>query len=350
MAVDLSKLVSKRKLLFEELNGKSVAIDAYNVLFQFLSIIRQADGTPLMDSKGNITSHLSGLFYRTLDMLDYGIKPIYVFDGIPSILKQKTTMARIKRREDAYKAWQEAKETGDVEAMRTHAQASTRITKEIVASSKTLLDYMGIGYINAPSEGEAQASYMSKRGLVYAAGSQDYDTMLFGSKYVVRNLTFSGKRKLPGKNIYINVDPEIMSFDDTLKSLEISHKQLIWLGILLGTDFNQGIKGAGPKTALKMAKAAKSIDDIKSAVKEKFGVEFELDIKEVEDLFLNPEIKEMDKEDVESLFQKQYDKEKLVEFMCKEHGFSEDRIMKTSERLSKSKTDSRQKGMDKWFK
>ncbi len=181
MAVDLSKLICKRKLDFEELRGKTIAIDAFNVLYQFLSIIRQPDGTPLMDSSGNVTSHLSGIFYRTIDMLGYGIMPIYVFDGIPSILKQKTTMARMKRRENAHAAYEEAKRSGDVAAMRMHAMASTRINKDIIESSKKLLDCMGIGYINAPSEGEAQASYMSNRGLVYAAASQDYDTMLFGS-------------------------------------------------------------------------------------------------------------------------------------------------------------------------
>lgn len=350
MAVELSKLVSKRKLLFEELRGKRIAIDAYNVLYQFLSIIRQPDGTPLMDSHGNVTSHLSGVFYRTIEMLDYGIKPIYVFDGIPSMLKQKTISARIKRREESAKAYEEAKKSGDIEAMRAHAMASTRINKDIVESAKKLLDYMGVGYINAPSEGEAQASYMSKKGLVYAAASQDYDTMLFGSTYVVRNLTFSGKRKLPGKNIYINVDPEIVSFDDTLKMLEINHKQLIWLGILLGTDFNEGIKGVGPKTALKMVKVAKKIDDIENAVREKFKTEFELDVREVEDLFLHPEVKDLNEQNVESLFEKHYDMQKLIEFMCKEHEFSEERIMKTAERLSKGKTDSRQKGMDKWFR
>ena len=169
MAVDLSKLVSKRKLLFEELRGKSVAIDAYNVIYQFLSIIRQPDGTPLMDSHGNVTSHLSGIFYRTMDILDYGIKPIYVFDGVPSMLKQKTIMARMKRKENAEQAYEEAKASGDTAAMRMHAMATTKINKEIVESSKQLLDYMGIGYINAPSEGEAQASYMSKSDLVYAA-------------------------------------------------------------------------------------------------------------------------------------------------------------------------------------
>jgi flap endonuclease-1 len=350
MAVDLSKLVYKRKLDFEELRGKAIAIDAYNVLYQFLSIIRQPDGTPLMDSHGNVTSHLSGIFYRTIDILSYGIMPIYVFDGIPSILKQKTTMARIKRREDAYHAYEEAKKSGDIDAMRSHAMASTRINKEIVESSKQLLDYMGIGYINAPGEGEAQASWMSNKELVYAAASQDYDTMLFGSKYVVRNLTFSGKRKLPGKNIYVNVDPEIVSFADTLKSLDVSHRQLIWIGILLGTDFNQGIKGVGPKTALKIVKASKSIEDVLGIVKEKFDAEFELDVREVEELFMKPEVKDLDKNSVDELLGKHYDMEKLIGFMCKEHGFSEERIKKTAQRLEKTKTDSRQKGMDKWFK
>ncbi|MDE1871319.1 MAG: flap endonuclease-1 [Candidatus Micrarchaeota archaeon] len=350
MAVDLSKLVSKRRLNFEELRGRSIAIDAYNVIYQFLSIIRQQDGTPLMDFKGNVTSHLSGIFYRTIDILDYGIRPIYVFDGIPSILKQKTTMARIKRRDEARKAWEEAKESGDVEAMRMHAMASTRITKEVVESSKELLKYMGIGYVNAPGEGEAQASYMCKEGLVYAVASQDYDTLLFGSRNVVRNLTFSGRRKLPRKNVYINVEPEMVSLEDTLNSLGINQRQLIWLGIMLGTDFNNGIRGAGPKTALRIARNSSSIDDVKGAIMERFKTEFELDIREVEDLFTNPEVREMDGDAVESLLKGSYDKGKLVDFMCRDHGFSEERIAKTAERLAKAKPSTNQKGIGSWLK
>ena len=350
MAVDLSKLVSKRKLLFEELHGKVIAIDAYNVIYQFLSIIRQPDGTPLMDKQGNVTSHLSGILYRTTDLLDYGIKPIYVFDGLPSVLKQKTIAARIKRREDSYKAWEEAKKTGDVEAMRMHAMASTRINKEIVVSAKELLDCMGIGYINAPGEGEAQASYMSNRGLAYAAASQDYDTLLFGSKMVVRNLTFSGKRKLPKKNVYVNVEPELVSLHDTLMGLELTQMQLIWVGILLGTDFNEGIKGVGPKTALKIVKTARSIDDVETAVEEKYDQEFQIDVKEVEELFLNPEIREMDEKNIGELLARRYDRQKIVEFMCKRHGFSEERISKVVDRMANVKVDSKQEGIDKWFK
>ena len=350
MAVDLSKLVSKRKLMFEELRGRTIAIDAYNVIYQFLSIIRQPDGTPLMDAHGNVTSHLSGILYRTTEILEFGIKPIYVFDGIPSMLKQRTIDARIRRKEDAQKAYEEAKESGDVEAMRAHAMASTRINREIVESSKKLLELMGIGYLNAPSEGEAQASYMAKEDLVYAAASQDYDTLLFGSKRVVRNLTFSGRRKLPRKNVYINVEPEMVVLDETLKSLGLNRHQLIWLGILLGTDFNDGIKGVGPKTALKIVNGAKSIDDIKRYVKEKYETEFELDVKEVEDLFLNPEVMRMERKDVDALLNGHYDREEIISFMSGEHGFSEERVSKVIERMSNVKSDTKQKGIDKWFK
>lgn len=349
MAVDLAQLVSKRKITFEELTGKTVAVDAYNVLYQFLSIIRSADGTPLMDSHGNVTSHLSGLFYRNIELMGYGVKPVYVFDGIPSILKQRTIEARMKRRTEAAEAWKTAVEEGRMEEAKSYAQASTRINKEIVASAKVLLGHMGIPFINAPSEGEAQASHMAKKGLVYAAASQDYDTMLFGSPYVIRNLTMSGKRKLPRKNVYINVEPELMSFEDTLKSLGLNQKQLIWLGILLGTDFNEGVKGVGPKTALKIVKDAKSIDDIKKYVHDKYSTDFELDIREVEGLFLNPEVNEISQGEFDKIMSVRPDREKVAEFMCKEHDFSEERIGKFSEKLVESGKASRQKGMGNWL-
>ena len=210
IAVDLGKLVYKRKIDLEELSGKTVAIDAYNVLYQFLSIIRQPDGTPLIGPSGEVTSHLSGLFYRSIDMLEKGIRPIYVFDGVPSSLKQRTIEARMNRKREALAEFEKAKEAGDMEMMRSKAMATTRVTKEIAESGRRLLELMGVGCIKAPSEGEAQASWMASSGLVYAAGSQDYDTMLFGAPRVVRNLTFSGRRKLPMKNIYVNVEPEMM--------------------------------------------------------------------------------------------------------------------------------------------
>ncbi|HVC58722.1 MAG TPA: flap endonuclease-1 [Candidatus Acidoferrales bacterium] len=350
MAVDLSKLITKRKLEFEELKGKTVAIDAFNVLYQFLSIIRQPDGTPLMDSHGNVTSHLSGLFYRTIEILGYGIKPVYVFDGIPSMMKQKTIEARMRRRTEAFEEWQKAKEEGDMEKARSQAQQSTRVDKKIVESSKKLLDLMGVPYISAPSEGEAQASVMCKNGLVYAAASQDYDTLLFGSPNVVRNLTFSGRRKLPMKNVYVNVEPELVNLKDTLSNLEISQHQLIWLGIMLGTDFNMGIKGIGPKTALKMTKQASSIGDIKKLVMEKFEVEFELDVSEVEKLFIDPEVKDISEEEIEKLFEKRSDKEGLLKFMSDEHDFSRERTENGIAKMATGLAQTKQKGIGKWMK
>ncbi len=350
MSVDLSKLVAKRKLAFEELNNRTLAIDAYNVLYQFLSIIRGPDGTPLHDVHGNVTSHLSGLFYRSIELIGYGIKPIYVFDGVPSSLKQKTIEARIRHRDEERKAWELAKEEGKMEEARAHAMGSTRVTKDIVESGKKLLHLMGIPYMVAPSEGEGQASYMCKKGAVYAVASQDYDTMLFGAPRVARNVTISGRRKLPRKNVYINIEPELMEFDATLKSLEINHTQLIWIGILLGTDFNDGIKGVGPKTALKIAKEAKSIEDIKRAVKEKYNAEFELDITEVQDLFLKPEVKEVSEKEIEEMLGAVPNTEGIVKFMCDEHDFSTERIQKFSERLNELRSESRQKTIGQWFK
>lgn len=349
MSVDLSKLAVREQLDISSLNGKVVAVDAYNVLYQFLSIIRQPDGSLLCDEKGNVTSHLSGLFYRSIDLIAKGIKLVYVFDGMPSTLKKKTIEARISRREKAYEEWQKAVAAGQAEEVRKFAQASTRITKEIVSSAKELLGHMGIYYINAPSEGEAQASYMCSKGIAYAAASQDYDTLLFGSKKVVRNLTLSGRRKLPGKNVFVNVNPEMVDLDATLESLGITRQKLIWVGILLGTDFNDGVKGVGPKTALKAVKSSNSISDVIEFAKQKFGYEFEVDPKDVEDLFMNPEVSEITEAEVSKGVSKRPDIEKIINFMCAEHGFDEARVRKFSEILKKASGASAQKGISSWM-
>ncbi|ASI14071.1 flap endonuclease 1 [Candidatus Mancarchaeum acidiphilum] len=349
MSVDLSKLIVKKVINLDDLKDRTVAIDAYNTIYQFLSIIRQPDGTPLADSNGNVTSHLSGLFYRTIELIQHGIKPIYVYDGIPSMLKQKTIEARIQKRNEAYKAWQEAVEKGNVEEAHSYAERSTRINKEIVASSKELLSLMGIGYINAPSEGEAEASYLSMKGLVFSAVSQDYDTLLFGARNIVRNIAISGKRKLPKKNIYINVNTELVNLDETLSSIGISRRQLIWVGIMLGTDFNKGIKGIGPKTAVKIVKQCESLDQVIEYIKSKYKLEFEFDVNEVENLFLNPEVKELSDLDISNLNSLKPDVGGIVDFMCRKHEFSEDRIRRYAELLSKAKGSLNQKGISNWM-
>ncbi|HMB45716.1 MAG TPA: flap structure-specific endonuclease, partial [Candidatus Methanoperedens sp.] len=171
MGVDLGDLFERKEIELSDLKGKVIAIDAFNTLYQFLSIIRQRDGTPLIDSHGEITSHLSGFLYRTTNLIEEGIKPVYVFDGIPPVFKNNTIEERQKIRAKAQEKWDEAKTRGDDKEAFKHAQASSRIKGNMIEDTKSLLEYMGIAVVQAPSEGEAQASSMVKDGKSYAAGS-----------------------------------------------------------------------------------------------------------------------------------------------------------------------------------
>ncbi|MBI4399807.1 flap endonuclease-1 [Candidatus Micrarchaeota archaeon] len=340
MGVDLGDLVKREEITLDRLAGKTVAIDAYNALYQFLSIIRQRDGTLLMDRRGRVTSHLSGLFYRTAKLLEAGIKPVYIFDGKPPEMKRRTIEKRIEVREEAAKMWKDALEKGDVEGVRVYAQASTRLTKEMIAEAKQLLETMGIPYLDAPSEGEAEAAYLARKGLVDACASQDYDSLLFGSPILIRNLTISGKRKLPRKDIFVDVVPEMINLEAMLKELGLDMKKLIWIGILTGTDFNKGIRGIGPKKALKLVKETNSLEEIVKKVNH----EFEIDVLEVEKFFLEPPV-------VDSTFEfKKPDKSKMMDFLCREHDFSTERVEGTVNALLEALNEKgTQSKLDQWF-
>ncbi|MEM0201441.1 MAG: flap endonuclease-1 [Candidatus Micrarchaeaceae archaeon] len=348
----MGKLINeiKKPITLDQLSGKVIAIDAYNTIYQFLSIIRQPDGTPLMDSKNRVTSHLSGIFYRTLNLIENNIQPIYVFDGIPSTLKQRTISARIKKREEALEAWNKAKEEGMIESARTYAMASTRINKDIVESSKELLGYMGIPFIQAPGEGEAQGAAMTKTGIAYGSASQDYDSFLFGAVNVIRNLTISGRRKLPRKNVFINVEPELSMTEDLLRKLDLNQLQLVMLGALVGTDFNTGIEKVGPKTALKLVKENPTIRKLENAVKEKYNFEFDVPLEEIVDVFIKPDIKNINKEEFDILLKNfKPDSEKLLKFLSEEHEFSEERISSGIKKLLDSRNLGNQKGINSWM-
>lgn len=351
MAVELGPLVSevKEQISLDDLSEKTIAVDAYNTIYQFLSIIRGPDGTPLKDSHGNVTSHLSGLFYRTINLLEHRITPIFVFDGMPPALKRRTIEARMARRKEAAEEWEKALKKGMVEEARAHAMASTRITKEIVQSSKELLGYMGIAYIQAPSEGEAQAARLTREGLVDASATQDYDIFLFGADVAVRNLTISGRRKLPKKNVFIDITPERVELKKLLSHLGLNQKQLIWLGILMGTDFNEGIGGVGPKTALKIVKGRKSLKEVVDYVNGKYKDGFEVEPEEVESIFLKPETQETSRSDIGSILKNaKANKEKMIRFMCDEHGFSQERVDKFADMLIGYRSLGGQKGIGDW--
>lgn len=318
MGVDISNIVEFKSIDLNSLALKKIGVDAFNMIYQFLSIIRQVDGSPLMDSKGRVTSHLSGIFYRTINMLKCGIKPCFVFDGKAPEFKKRTQELRREIKEKAAEEYEKALEQGDLKKAFSKATQTSRLTYEMIESSKKLLDLMGIPIIQAPSEGEAQASFMAKKNEFYAVGSQDFDSLLFGAPRLVRNLAITGRRKLPGKQVFVKVEPEIIELENVLKDLNLNHEQLIILGILVGTDYNPGIKGIGPKKALKLILEKKTFDLIFKEV----NWDFEIPPEQIYNLFKNPEVSK----DYKNPEWKSIDIEKVKKMLCDEYDFSEERI------------------------
>ena len=322
LGVNLGDLISKRKITFDDLKGRVVAIDAYNALYQFLTIIRGASGEPLMDNRGRITSHLSGLLYRTSNLIEKGVKPIYVFDGKPPALKEVELKRRLTIKEEAIVKYEEAIKKGALEEAKKYAQMSAKLKDEMIEDAKQLLTLLGVPWVQAPSEGEAQAAFIAAKGDAWCASSQDYDSLLFGAPRLVRNLTISGKRKLPKKNVYVEVELELIELDKALKELGLTRDQLIDLGILIGTDYNpEGVKGIGPKTALKLIKEHKKLEAIKvEGLPENFP--------EIREVFLKPKVEEH-----YTLKWSKPDVNGVIQFLCKERDFSESRVKTALEKM-----------------
>ncbi|HDP74129.1 MAG TPA: flap endonuclease-1 [Candidatus Woesearchaeota archaeon] len=345
MGTKLKELASSREIESSELSGKVIAIDAFNFLYQFLTIIRQYDGSPLMDSKGRVTSHLSGLFFRTANFLEQGIKPVYVFDGKSPDLKRSEKEKRSKAKEEAEKKLMEAREMEREEDYLKFSKRTARLDAEMIKQSKRLLELMGVPYIEAPSEGEAQAAFLVKTKKAYAAASEDYDCLLFGADRLVRNLSFSGKKKVPEKPVYMRVRPELIELEETLARLEISQDQLIALAMLSGTDFNQkGIPGIGPKKALKLVK--KHGNDFEALFeKASWDSHFDFSWKEV---FMV--IKEMECRPIDEIRFSKIDGKGVVEFLCTEFEFTRERIEKKINELLKKSSEQAQPGLKRWIK
>ncbi len=337
MGVDIGELLDKDVVDMEYFSGTKVAIDAYNTLYQFLATIRQPDGTPLRDSQGRITSHLSGILYRVSNMVEIGIKPVFVFDGEPPEFKRLEIEHRRKIREEAERKWKRALELGLADA-RKYAQQAVRVDEYVVESAKEILRLMGIPIVQAPSEGEAQAAYMAKEGDVDFTGSQDYDSLLFGSPKLARNLAITGKRKLPGKNVYVEVKPEVVMLESNLKRLGITREQLVDIALLIGTDYNEGVEGIGIKKAYKYIKVYNNIFKVLRVLK----IQPKEPIDEIREFFLNPPVTK----DYEIKFEKP-DEDKIIEFLCEEHDFSRERVEKAVEKLKAIRGD--QMTLERWF-
>ncbi len=336
MGLKISELIPKKEIKFEELANKKIAVDASQMLYQFLSSIRQRDGTPLMDSKGRVTSHLVGIFSRVTNLISKDIKLCFVFDGKPPSLKLEEQQSRYTRKIAAEEKRQIALEEGDLDSALKYSKQSSRLDWEMVKEAKELISAMGLPIVQAPSEAEAQASFMCRKKDVWAVASSDHDCLVYNTPRLITNLTLSSKRKLASGS-YVWIVPTLVELDEVLDILDINTEQLLTLAILSGTDFNVGgVKGIGPKTALKLVKDLKTPERVFAKVKPEF------DWREVYKIFKNMPITED-----YSLKWHKIDEEKVRSLLVKEHDFSEDRVNKTLEKLNdKNKS---QKGLGDFF-
>ncbi len=332
MGLQIGDIVPRKSVEFKDLKGKVVAVDAFNAIYQFLSSIRQPDGTPLMDSQRRVTSHLSGLFYRNVSLMAEGIKLIYVFDGEYHILKGKTHEKRAEAKAKAGEYFRTALDEEDVDSMGKYARAMSVLNSEMIEECKELLEALGIAVVQAPGEGEMQCAELVKSGEAYAVGSQDYDALVVGAPRLIQNLTLARKRKTVSGDIYIS--PEMLGYEELLNSLGVDADQLISLAILVGTDFNPGgVKGIGPKKALALVREKKLPYLIFKEVEGKM----DFDWQEVFEIFKKPNVKRMKVE-----FPK-LDEEKIKEILVERHEFSLDRVNKQLEKLNEVKKQSAQR-------
>ena len=340
MGLDIKALVVREETNLESFSSRIVAIDAYNAIYQFLSTIRGPDGMSLTDTYGQVTSHLTGLFYRNINFLSMGIKPVYVFDGRPPSLKSAEIERRRRNKRNAIIKYEQAMELGNTEDAKKYAQQTTSLLDGMIDDSKQILGLFGIPYVDAPSEGEATAAHLTSTGQAYASASQDYDSVLFGSRKLVRNFTNSGRRKMPSRNRYIEVTPEIIDLDKTLRALGLTREELVDVGILIGTDFNpDGFAKIGPKTALKLVKKYSRLEAIPTIQDDLELVDFS----EIRRIFLEPDVA-----NVGELEFAEVDYAGMVRYLVDDRNFSKERVESSLNRLRKN-LEKRSQSLDRWM-
>lgn len=331
-----------KEFTMKNLFGRKIAIDASMCLYQYLIAVRQQDGQQLTSEDGETTSHLLGMFYRTIRMVENGLKPLYVFDGKPPALKGGELEKRLLKRQEAEKQMEELKETGTVEQMMKFEKRTVRASREQNAEAKKLLELMGIPYVDAPSEAEAQCAELARTGKVFAAASEDMDTLCYEPKFLLRHLTVAEARKLPIDQI---------EFSEVLKGLGMDKSTFVDMCILLGCDYCETIKGVGPVTAYKLIKEHGSLDNIVEWItnnpeKTKYKVPENWPYKEAKELFMNPELLNNDEVNFKWV---EPNLDGLVEFMVRDKGFNEERIRSGAEKLKKGLKGGVQGRLDGFF-
>jgi len=293
------------------LRGRVIVVDALVTIYQMLAMIRGPDGYFLVDSEGRITSHLVGIFNRECRLLSMGIRSIYVFDGPPHPLKQRILKQRKEEKQKFYHKFIEAVRKGDVENAVKLGKRAMFVTDRMISETKRLLELLGIPYIKAIHDAEAQAAYMVKRNDAFALATRDWDAFLYGSPRMIMHWKITVDDYLPTM-LY-----ELREF---LEKLHLSMEELIELGILLGTDYNPGgFRGIGPKKAYKLIRTYHSVDRLIELKK----IEWRWDISpsDIRKIFVNPPIREKYK-----IIFEEPRVDELIEFLVYEHNFSKQRV------------------------
>lgn len=332
MGLQIGDIVPRTALELKDLKGKIIAVDAFNAIYQFLSSIRQPDGTPLMDSHKRVTSHLSGLFYRNVALMSEGIKLVYVFDGEYHELKGKTHEIRNAAKESMREKYETARDDEDIEGMGKYSRGFMKLDASMIAESKQLLASMGISVVQAPGEGEMQAAELVRMGEAYAVASQDYDALVVGGTRLIQNLTLARKRKLSNGD-YVFIAPEVIEYDRVLNTLDVTGDQLICLAILVGTDFNPGgVKGIGPKKALALVKQFKHPVSIFKEVEGRM----DFDWQQIFEIFKKPNVRR------EKIVFPRLNEQEIYQILVDEHEFSRERVEKQLDKLRVVKKESGQ--------
>eukprot|EP00250_Pteridium_aquilinum_P016588 c23179_g1_i1 orf=102-1262(+) len=325
---------------FESYFGRKIAIDASMSIYQFLIVVGRVGAEMLTNEAGEVTSHLQGMFTRTIRLLEAGIKPVYVFDGKPPELKKAELAKRYSRREDAAAGLAEAVETGDKVEIEKYSKRTVKVTKQHNEDCRKLLRLMGVPVVEAPGEAEAECAALCKAGKVYAVASEDMDSLTFGAPKFLRHLMEPTSRKLP-----------VVEFDvsKVLVDLELTMDQFIDLCILCGCDYCETIKGIGGLTALKLIRQHGSLESVlENLNKDRYQIPDNWPFQEARQLFKEPLV--TTEEDQIELKWSPPDEEGLRKFLVEENGFNNDRIMKAIEKIKAAKNKSSQGRLDSFFK
>ncbi|KAJ4840453.1 Elongation of fatty acids protein 2 [Turnera subulata] len=348
LADNAPKAMKEQK--FESYFGRKIAIDASMSIYQFLIVVGRSGTEMLTNEAGEVTSHLQGMFTRTIRLLEAGIKPVYVFDGKPPELKKQELAKRYSKRTDATEDLAEAVEAGNKEDIEKYSKRTVKVTKQHNDDCKRLLKLMGVPVVEAPSEAEAQCAALCKLGkarflllydhLVYAVASEDMDSLTFGAPRFLRHLMDPSSRKIP-----------VMEFEVSkiLEELNLSMDQFIDLCILSGCDYCDSIRGIGGQTALKLIRQHGSIESILDNInKERYQIPEDWPYQEARQLFKEPAVL-VDEQELDIKWSAP-DEEGLLAFLVNENGFNNERVTKAIEKIKAAKNKSSQGRLESFFK